>query len=214
MRSLSRRVGRRFAAVTISGGLFVLLTASLSLGVEPASAASWTVTDCSGSPSDTGSLPYAVANSSAGDTITFSPSLSCPPSSPILSSGIDIGRDLTITGPGASTMAVSGGGTGEVFATNSGTVVTISGLTMEDGDSASFGGGIYNQGTLTVANSSLSGNNGAYGPYVGDGGGAIYNLPAGTLTVENSTISNNIAELGGGIFNSGTAVIANGSVRQ
>ena len=70
---------------------------------------------------------------SAGDTITFKPGLSCPAESPItLTSTISISQNLTITGPGASTMMVSGDNAVEVFAVNSGTV-TISGLTIENG---------------------------------------------------------------------------------
>ena len=42
-----------------------------------------------------------------------------------------------------------------------------------------MGGGIYNAGTLTVSNSTLSGNSAL------DGGAGIFNV--GTLTVSNST---------------------------
>jgi trimeric autotransporter adhesin len=195
------------AGILLVGGA---LSASLSVRVQSASAASWTVTDCSGSPSDPGSLPYAVANSSGGDTITFLSGLSCPPSSPILlTSAIGIGHNLTISGPGAGTMAVSGSGTTDIFYIGLSTSVAISSLTIEDGYSTGNGGGIYNDGALAVTNAELSGSNAAYGPYVADGGGAIYNSSAGTLTVVGSTISGNLGELGGGVFNSGTATIAN-----
>jgi hypothetical protein len=65
------------------------------------------------------------------------------------------------------------------------------------------GGGIYyNGGTLTVTNSTISGNS----IFNGNGGG-IWN--AGNLTVTNSTISGNSAPpaQGGAIFNTGEAMI-------
>ena len=100
-----------------------------------------TVTDCSRSSSDPGSLPTAVADSTPGDTITFATGLSCPPSSPILlTSAITVDTSVTITGPGANTMAVSGGGTVGVLEVSSGTVAE-SGLTIENGI-----GGIFNSG--------------------------------------------------------------------
>ena len=53
------------------------------------------------------------------------------------------------------------------------------------------GGGILNGGTLTVSNSTLSGNS------AGLDGGGIHN--GGTLTVSGSTLSGNSASYGGGI---------------
>jgi predicted outer membrane repeat protein len=58
---------------------------------------------------------------------------------------------------------------------------------------ASTGGGILNRGTLTVTNSTLSGNSAE------DEGGAIYNL-VDTLTITNSTLSDNTAVRGGAIY--------------
>ena len=48
------------------------------------------------------------------------------------------------------------------------------------------GGGIYNDGTLTVSNSTFAGNSASSGS-----GGGIYNH--GTVTVSNSTFSGNSA---------------------
>jgi len=69
---------------------------------------------------------------------------------------------------------------------------------------ATFGGGIYNQGTLTVQNSSLAGDSADW-----DGGG-IYNQ--GTLTVQNSTLAGNSATGGGGIYNLGTLTVQNSTL--
>jgi predicted outer membrane repeat protein len=165
-----------------------------------AGAATDTVTTCSGDATVPGSLPYEVANAASGDTITFS--VSCPPSSPItLSSTVDIVTNLTIDGPGPSTLAVSGGGGVSVFAVNSGVTASISGLTIEHGSAQYDGGGINNSGTVIVTDNILSSNSAGYG-------GAIYN--SGAAIVVNSTLSGNSAnDNGGGVYSegSGTASI-------
>ena len=101
---------------------------------------------------------------------------------------------------------VSGDNAVEVFAVNSGTV-TISGLTIETGNST-VGGGIYNDGTMVLTNSTVSGNFAS-----GVGGGGINN--SGTMTINYSTVSGNFAnEVGGGILNdnSGTMTINSSTV--
>ncbi|MBU4348673.1 hypothetical protein KJ671_04200, partial [Patescibacteria group bacterium] len=60
-----------------------------------------------------------------------------------------------------------------------------------DYPAATFGGGIGNEGTLTITGSTISGN---YAPY----GGGIENF--GPLTITGSTISGNSAVCGGGIY--------------
>jgi hypothetical protein len=66
------------------------------------------------------------------------------------------------------------------------------------------GGGIFNNGTLTVTNATISGNS-AHG-----GGGGILNTGEGTASVVNSTISGNFASAeGGGISNEGTLTMTN-----
>ena len=105
-----------------------------------------------------------------------------------------------------------------IFTLNSGKTVTISGLTITNGNGVDVGGGIYNDhSTLTVTNSTISGNSSL------NSGGGIYNDSFGhgsaTLTVTNSTISENLGGLyGGGIFNDGstggnaTLTIANSTI--
>ena len=62
------------------------------------------------------------------------------------------------------------------------------------------GGSIYNLGTLTIVNSTVSANT-AGG--ISGGGGGIFS--AGTLTIVNSTVSGNTASIGAGIDNAGDA---------
>ncbi|WP_287284042.1 Ig-like domain-containing protein [Okeania sp. SIO2G4] len=67
------------------------------------------------------------------------------------------------------------------------------------------GGGIDNDGTVTVTDSTISGNTSGF-----DGGG-IYNN--GTATVTNSSISENVASrFGGGIANDSTVTVTNSTI--
>src|SRR4029453_13039794 len=70
--------------------------------------------------------------------------------------------------------------------------LTLEGLTLRGGDATTTnaGGSIWNQGTLTLTRSTLSGN-------VANNGGGIFS--AGPLTITNSTLSGNVANSGGGI---------------
>ena len=64
-----------------------------------------------------------------------------------------ITNSVTINGPGASVVAVSGDGSSRVFEIEPGQNVTINGLTITDGSAPDQGGGILNDGS----NLSLSG---------------------------------------------------------
>jgi hypothetical protein len=77
---------------------------------------------------------------------------------------------------------------------------TVSGNTAGGGEISGFGGGIFNSGTLTIVNSTVSGN-ATVG--ISGGGGGIVN--SGTLTIVNSTVSGNTATQGAGINNGGDA---------
>ena len=115
--------------------------------------------------------------------------------------------DLSIEGPGASLLGFDAGGTSRVLLIEPGVSARLSGLAITGG-SAKCGAGIYNYyGTLTVANSTLSGNSARL--Y----GGGIYNY-YGTLAVTNSTLSGNSADSGGGgiCSYSGTATVINSTL--
>ena len=105
---------------------------------------------------------------------------------------------VDIEGPGAHLLTIDGHG----FPVSSGAVAALSALTI------SHGRGIYNTGTLTVTDVTVSGNS-----VSGDGGG-IYNT--GTLTVTDSTVSgNNVTAItlgGGGIYSTGTLTVTDSTV--
>ena len=177
------------------------LVGVVALPTEVASATTDTVSTCA--RSGPGSLPTVVADAGSGDTVTFS--VTCPASSPIkIARTIDINRNLTIDGPGASEIVVSGKNAVQDFDIASAVTAKISGITIESGYTSASGGGILNSGTLTVTGSTVSGNSAA--TY----GGGIYST--GYLTVINSAISNNQAVGndvyggGGGIGNGGNTM--------
>ena len=78
-------------------------------------------------------------------------------------------------------------------------------------NSATYGGGaINNYGTLTITNSTLTGNSAdsPYNPYVS--GGGINNF--GTLNLNRTIISGNSADVGAEVFNMGTVNANNNNV--
>ena len=150
-------------------------------------------------------LRDALAAVVDGDTIDFS--VTTPTTITLTNGQLVVGNSITITGLGANLLTVDANHASRVFYINSGKTVTISGLTITNGNvSNDDGGGIFNDhATLTVNNCTVSGNS-AF-----DAGG-IYNDGtnggSATLTVNNCTLSGNSATAadngGGGIFNDGT----------
>ena len=98
---------------------------------------------------------------------------------------------ITLEGAG---YAVDGADTYRIFYVVAGNF-TINQATLRNGNaSGDLGGGIYNEGgTLTVSNSTLSGNS-------AENGGGIYSFE-GAVTVTTSTFSGNSANYGSGIYN-------------
>ena len=111
---------------------------------------------------------------------------------------------LTIDGTGEA-ITVSGNSVVQLMTVNSGATVTLQFLTLTKGVDAPLsgiadgeGGAIVNNGTLTIANSTVSSNK-ALGSISGTGlsgeGGAIFNT--GTLLIYNSTFASNQADATG-----------------
>ena len=157
--------------------------------------------------SGTGSLRQAILNAPSGATISFSKSLKGQTIT-LTSGELSINQNLTIDGLGASELAVSGGGTSQVFNVASGAKVTISGLTITDGVNnagefgIAYGGGIVNAGNLTLESSDVTASQ-AIGIIAA--GGGIYNT--GNLTLDHSDVTSNQVDSaesggsGGGIEN-------------
>src|SRR5262245_3061592 len=144
-----------------------------------------------------GSLRQAIIDTPADGTVDFQAGLT---GTMTLTTGeLAIGKDLTIDGPGASVITVSGNNASRVFDIAATYTVSISGLTIANGSvtgSGARGAGIFNAGTLALNSSIVSSNSAS--TY----GGGIYNDLGGTLTITNSTFrGNSSGAYGGGIDN-------------
>jgi hypothetical protein len=190
----------------------------LFLALAPIASASstWYVDGVNGSDSNNcktrlhacKTIGHAISLASSGDSImvaaaTYTENLTIPLS-------------LNVIGSSAKTTIIDGGGNGSVVTIpNTGTKVTFSKLTIQNGFARGPGGGIYNGGALRINNTTISGNSAFTG-------GGIYNR--GTVTISSSTISGNRAykegcqdecfTRGGGIYNGGTMTISNSTISR
>jgi hypothetical protein len=155
-----------------------------------------TITVTNLSDTGSGSLRDAIAQAAPGDAINFAGGLQ---GMITLATGeLAIAKNLDIEGPGGAQITVSGNNSSRVFDITAGVNVTIAGLAISNGqvkasstssDVIVFGGGIYNAGTLTLSNCTVSGN-----------------------TVEADVTNSNgylmlAYSYGGGLFNNGTALV-------
>lgn len=154
------------------------------------------------------SLRQAIldANSAPGaDEIWFDPSLKGTIT--LVSGELFLRGDLDIQGPGANVLAISGNRQDRVFEIRGGTV-RISDLSITQGATGHgehTGGGIFNDGDLTLNNSKITGNSADWS------GGGIFNN-SGTVTLINTTVMGNSASDGGGVFNSGTLELTDSTI--
>jgi hypothetical protein len=144
--------------------------------------------------SDSGAHSLQAGIESGDATIAFAPGLH---GTITLDSELQINQSVTIDGPGANELFVSGNNSSRVFEIEAGQV-TISGLTITDGQEvAANGGGILVDAgaTLNLDQVVVSGNS-AYADSAGNfgNGGGIEN--DGSLTVTQSLFTNNLASGG------------------
>ena len=215
--------------------LATLMVACLLLVAKPALAATFTVdrTDdpdpttanaCTDAAANDCSLRGAIvaANAAAGaDAITV-PASATPytltragADEEAASTGdLDVTDELTISGAGARTTSVAGGEApfdDRIFYIQTDVTATITGLTITGGKAtdaqgtASEGGGVRNEGDLTLDRVAVKNN-------TANGHGGISSLD-GTLNITHSTVSGNSAEFVGGVIQfRGTANITNSTI--
>ena len=97
---------------------------------------------------------------------------------------------LTIDGT-TQNITVDGATTFQVMSVNAGATLALNNLTIAHGLAAADGGGVLNNGALTVASCNFSNNS-------ADSGGAISSSSTGTLSITQSTFSGNSATSFGG----------------
>lgn len=125
---------------------------------------------------------------------------------------LDITGDLTINGAGAAAAIIDGDSLDRVLDVQPGTTVQVNGVTIQHGDPAGNAGGVLNQGTLTLHQSTVTSNTGL------NFGGGIVNLDTMTLTnstvSHNDTVGSNLSGGGGGIFNQGTLTLTGSTLND
>jgi trimeric autotransporter adhesin len=154
------------------------------------------------------SIASAITVANAGDTIMLENGAT------FQEHGLVINKDLNFNVFSNGHATIDGQNIGQIFLISNGATVIIQNLILENG-LGTFGGAIYNNGTLTVRNTVFQNNRAT------QNGGAIYNdgrliydavthtsetvtKNGGTLTVNNCTFTNNRALNGGAIYNAGT----------
>ncbi len=123
---------------------------------------------------------------------------------------LNVTDDLDLQGAGAATTILDGNGADRVLAIAATATVQVSGVTIQNGsftpsaDWAIGGGGVSNEGTLTLTDSVVAGNSAPYGAGVHS---------TGTLSVMRSTIASNDASVsGGGLVLAGPSAIVASTV--
>jgi CSLREA domain-containing protein len=71
--------------------------------------------------------------------------------------------DLIVSGDGPATTIIDGGGLHRVFVNLVGATLGITDVTIRNGNTEEFGGGVRNTGSLSLSNSTLSGNTARHG---------------------------------------------------
>lgn len=104
---------------------------------------------------------------------------------------LTLSSEVTIDGPGADQLTLSGGNSNAILYTTNSAIATINGLSLVNGTATLSGGGgaILNHGYLTINNSAFSNNSAQYG-------GAVASF--GSLILNQVTMDNNQSEFGAG----------------
>ncbi|MGI9087348.1 MAG: choice-of-anchor Q domain-containing protein [Chthoniobacterales bacterium] len=149
------------------------------------------------------------ANADA-NTINFAPGVTGTILNTLVPGGLNITNPVTINGPGAPLLTISGNNAARIFNVAIGATATISGLSLDYGDtiapglSDNSGGAIENFGTLTLDRCELDHNSGG-------SGGAVANI--GTLTITNCGLnSNQSTGNGGALRNVGNMTVTNSTI--
>ena len=185
------------------------LLAALVLSVAPAQARTFEVLNLN--DSGPGSLRHAIedANTTSGaDTITFRAGV--VGTITLITGQLSVSDDLTIDGPGATNLAISGAGATRVLEVIA-TTLQLKGVTVANGsvEHPAAGGGIFSTGTLAVTNTTFLQNEST------GNGGAIFNN-GGVLAVDRSTFLRNAAAGEGGAIRNlfGTVAVSDSTFAQ
>lgn len=193
----------------------------ITLCLAPMRTPASTITVTNTNDSGPGSLRQALAEANNGDTIVFAITGTIA----LTTGELLVDTSITISATPGSVVA-DGTHNSRVFHIGSGTTVTISGLTIEQGNPPNHdGGGIYNDHAMLALNDCTIVNNVGTGGGVsndhasltmtnctlrsnvaGDRAGGILNTE-GTVNINNCVIAGNMAYTGAGIYNEGLSAV-------
>ena len=161
--------------------------------------------------SGAGSLRQAVNdnnNTLGGGTVCFLPGLTGTIT--LTSGALTLSRSVTINGPGANVITVSGNNAARVFLINAGVTAAISGLTIANGSTNAGGAGLYNQGTLTLTACTVRNNTDTSF----NGGGGLWSDVGSSMTLTGCLFTANQSIFGSAIeqYSANEAVITNVTV--
>ncbi len=192
------------------------------------------------SDSGDGSLRQALEDVAIGGAISFDPSLAGGLIR-LTSGTLRPGGSVSIDGSDAPGLILDGGGVDRILIVDSGLSVDLAHLTLANGYGFQLGGGILNNGDLTLDHVTVTNNSmvtdagdfwqGGAGIYVGAGGslslidstvsdndsgwsgGGIYAFFNTEVTINRSTISGNVAQdVGGGLRSLGNVTVLNSTM--
>jgi beta-glucanase (GH16 family) len=149
-----------------------------------------------------GSLRQLIAALPAGGSIAFAPELAGETIA-LTSGPLVLTKDVVIDASAAPGLTLSGNGSDRVFIVNAGAAATLRHLTVANGFGFDLAGGILNNGSLTIEDSTVRDNHvGAATNEFWKGGGGIYSGDGSTLVLRRSTVRGNTTQLvdGGGVY--------------
>jgi large repetitive protein len=203
---VSRRTGGiRVSSRTCSFLAAALLLATFFATVFVSSGAAAAPLKVCGSGCPYSTITAALADAGDGDTIVVSDGT--------FAGALSIDKDVVIAGAAAdeTSIELEAGGSGSVVTVSANTDVTLSGVTITGG-SAALGAGIHSDGNLTLKDVAVVENNASdFGSAAG-----IFNGAGGVLTLFDTRVAHNMAVdgVGGGIHNSGIAVVKGSLVEE
>ncbi|MFC1959250.1 right-handed parallel beta-helix repeat-containing protein [Chloroflexota bacterium] len=119
-----------------------------------------------------------------------------------LPNALSINNNTTINGFNLHTITATGQ---RHFTVSMGSELALNAVTLPGGNGGATGGAIYNNGKLTVTNSTFASNSAT------NAGGAIFNEVDGTVTVTGSTFTGNTSDAGGAITNTNELTVIDSS---
>ena len=146
----------------------------------------------------------ANGNTAGNSAIAFSSAVTGTAAAPLtitLTAGaLTLSTNVTVTGPGANLLSISGNNASRILQVSVGVTATVSGLTLTKAYNDTQGGAVFNQGTLTLSDAAVTNSVAAFG-------GGVENLNGGVLVLRRVTLSGNLAAYqGGGLYQTGGSV--------